>query len=779
MDSEDLRQHRKTRRLAWSAGTLLVVLFVLFGIAAVFATVQWKEASRQSRIADEQRQAAEEQRRVAEARRQEAEQQRQRAEDERQLALSRQLAAQALGQMSTRLDLGLLQSVQASAVRDTRESRSALLAALFSSPHLGQFLWNEPGTLKTAALSGDGRTVLALLEETGALRLQSITESGVRSLGAFPGGPGVTAVALSRDARLIAAASRGRVIVRGGPARATVETIVAGLERHGSAGVLAFSPDGSVLAGYDSSAGVLLWDVARRELRTPPLSPKRWETALALSPDSRIVASGGRDGTIMLWEVATGRALGAPLQGHSSKIFSLLFSPDGRVLASGSEDRTVRLWDAATGHALGPPLRGHAPWALGHETWGLSLAFSPDGQLLASAGKDGSLFLWSVAGRESLGPAMRGHPTGVVAVAFSQDGRALVSIGQDGTVARWATDMASTVGAVFEGLGDGTVDLTFSADGGRLAAASLEKTVKVWDVGTRRPLRAPLDRSRHGLVGLAFTPDGELLWGTRRELVESDPSTGRSKSRPLASDGDEISSMAFSPDRGLVAASNGSNLLLLDRATRRLARLPVATASNTHAVTSLAFSADGRTFASGAFDGTLAIWSVDTGQLVRPAVRAHREPVQSLAFTRDGKTLASAGVSSADFDPSVRLWDIATGQQLLPALAGHDAPVRALAFSPDGQILATADLDRVVLWHVESRQRLGQPLRGQGGPIIALAFSPDGNWLASGGYDDRVLLWDLRLETWVRRACAIANRRLSETEWTRLVGDGPYEPACR
>ena len=33
--------------------------------------------------------------------------------------------------MSTRLDLGLLQSVQASAVRDTREARSALLAALF------------------------------------------------------------------------------------------------------------------------------------------------------------------------------------------------------------------------------------------------------------------------------------------------------------------------------------------------------------------------------------------------------------------------------------------------------------------------------------------------------------------------------------------------------------------------------------------------------------------------------------------------------------------------
>ncbi|MGH7304519.1 MAG: toll/interleukin-1 receptor domain-containing protein, partial [Candidatus Rokuibacteriota bacterium] len=533
LDSEDLRQHRKTRRLAWSASTLLAALAVLLGIAAVYATAQRNEALRQSQIANEQRQAAEEQRRVAEVRRREAEQQRQRAEDERQLALSRQLAAQALGQMSSRLDLGLLQSVQASAVRDTREARSALLAALFYSPHLGRFLWNEPGTVKTAALSGDGRTVLALLEETGALRLQSIADGGLRALGTFPGDSRVTAVALSRDARLTAAASRSQVIVRG-PARGAVQTIVAGLERHGAPSVLAFSPDGSMLTGYETGAGVLVWDVARSELRTPPLSPKRWETALAVSPDNRIVASGARDGTIMLWDVATGRARGSPLQGHTSKIFSLLFSPDGRVLASGSEDRTIRLWDAATGRALGRPLRGHEPWALGHETWGLSLAFSPDGRLLASAGKDGNLFLWDIEGLEPLGPAMRGHPTGVVAVAFSQDGRSLVSIGQDGTVVRWATDKASTVGAVFDGLGDGTADLSFSADGGRLAAASLEKIVKLWDVGTRRPLRAPPGRSQ-GLIGVAFAQaGGALLWGTRRELVESDLSTGRSNSRALA-----------------------------------------------------------------------------------------------------------------------------------------------------------------------------------------------------------------------------------------------------
>jgi WD40 repeat protein len=779
LDSEDLRQHRRTMRLAWSVSALLAVLALSLGIAAVYAWVERNEAVRQSGIANEQRRAAEEQRRQAELRRQEADRQRQRAEDERQSALSRQLAAQALGQMSSRLDLGILQSVQALAVRDTREARSALLASLFYSPQLDRFLWNEPGTLKTAALSGDGAVLLALLEESGTLRLQSVSPNGIRTLRSLASRD-VTALALTRDARLIAVASHGRVTLRDARTLAAIGSITDGLaDSLGVVGVMAWSPDGTRLAAYDPTASVLLWDTAQRALSTPPLRPKRWETALAWSPDNRMLASGGQDGSIVLWDTASGRAIGSPLPGHSSKIFSLLFSPDGQVLASSSEDRTIRLWDPKTGRALGGPLIGHEPWALGYETWGLSLAWSPDGLLLASAGKDRNLFLWNLRSLERRGSPIRGHATGVVAIAFSRDGRSLISVGQDGTVAQWRTDSPGALATTFEGLGDGTVDLSFSADGSKLAAASLEKIVRVWDVNTRQELRHPMEGFAQSLVGVAFTPAGDaLLSGTRRQLVEWNLSSARRSARTLAGDGDEISSMVFSPDRSLVAASDSTNLLLLDRATGRLSRLPVATASATHEVSSLAFSADGQVLASGARDGTIAFWNAHTGRLMRAAIKAHREGVGALAFSRDGKTIASAGVSPADFDPNVRLWDTATGRQLLPALGGQ-GPVSALTWSPDGQTLAVADLDRVALWHVESRQQVGQPLKGHAGPILSLAFSPDGRWLASGGHDDRVLLWDLRLESWLGRACSVANRQLSEEEWTRLVGDVPYQPSCR
>jgi WD40 repeat protein len=218
--------------------------------------------------------------------------------------------------------------------------------------------------------------------------------------------------------------------------------------------------------------------------------------------------------------------------------------------------------------------------------------------------------------------------------------------------------------------------------------------------------------------------------------------------------------------------------VLLDRTRATTTRFPIATASASHEVTSFAFSPDGRVLASGGFDGTLAIWDVRAARLARPAIAAHREAVQALAFSPDGTTLASAAVGTADFDANVRLWDVATGRPLVPALGGHESPVRALAFGPDGQTLAAAEGDRVVLWQVERRQRIGRPMPGQRGPILALAFSPDGRSLASVGHDDRVLLWDLRIESWMKRACVTVNRRLTEAEWSRLVGDVPYEPAC-
>jgi hypothetical protein len=37
---------------------------------------------------------------------------------------------------------------------------------------------------------------------------------------------------------------------------------------------------------------------------------------------------------------------------------------------------------------------------------------------------------------------------------------------------------------------------------------------------------------------------------------------------------------------------------------------------------------------------------------------------------------------------------------------------------------------------------------------------------------------DLRTDTWLDRACQIANRNLSAEEWSLVAGDAPYHKTC-
>jgi WD40 repeat protein len=157
------------------------------------------------------------------------------------------------------------------------------------------------------------------------------------------------------------------------------------------------------------------------------------------------------------------------------------------------------------------------------------------------------------------------------------------------------------------------------------------------------------------------------------------------------------------------------------------------------------------------------------------ALNGHTGTVNSVAFSRDGRTLATGS-----YDGTVRLWDVGK-RQPIGALTGHSHSVETVAFSPDGRTLATSGEDRSVrLWDVATRRQI-TALTGHTGTVNAVAFSPDGRTLATGsdnmsvdGYDQGITwLWDVAMPAdLVGSVCAVAGRTLTPQEWERNMPPG-------
>jgi RNA polymerase sigma factor (sigma-70 family) len=150
--------------------------------------------------------------------------------------------------------------------------------------------------------------------------------------------------------------------------------------------VLAFSPDGRWLAGFNSFNGtaVRFWDVATGKEKKWTL-PQQNVTTLAFTPDGRALASGDPEG-ITLWELASGKQrsrIPTALPGGAIQT-----APDGRWLAR-TEGHNVRLFDVRSSR---PAHTFH-----GHDSYVQALAFTPDSQALVSASYDTTLLVWDVA----------------------------------------------------------------------------------------------------------------------------------------------------------------------------------------------------------------------------------------------------------------------------------------------------------------------------------------------------------------------------------------------
>ena len=194
------------------------------------------------------------------------------------------------------------------------------------------------------------------------------------------------------------------------------------------------------------------------------------------------------------------------------------------------------------------------------------------------------------------------------------------------------------------------------------------------------------------------------------------------------------------PAEALLAMTRRLVAALALIATPAFCQTPVEIKAHTALVHSVAFSPDGKLFATAGFDKTAKVYDFVNGTFKEQRILAgHTDPVYCVAFSPDGKTLATSSL-----DKTIRLWTLADGK-LAKELKGHTDIVDTIAFSPDGKLLAsgsgTADKS-IRLWNPADGKEV-KNLGAHAGSVYSLAFSLDGKILVSSGADNLIKIWDL------------------------------------
>jgi WD40 repeat protein/DNA-binding SARP family transcriptional activator len=502
-------------------------------------------------------------------------------------------------------------------------------------------------------------------------------------------------------------------------ATSRVRTTVPGIGRTGFGHVVAVAPEGSrfVAADLDGETASIR-DADTGETLETLAGHRREVLAVGVSPNGRRFVTGGADGTARLWNATTGDPLHV-LRAHRGGVFATRFSADGTRLATLGADRAVRVWDVRTGHLV-QTLPGVHERTNVTSDWGEGVAFVGRDRIAVSPWARGTkpsrvvakVFDVSSGDQVDVVEDPRGNAQ-IIDLDVSPDGTRLVAGRAEGGQLQLYGLPSGRQLDVVHGHGVAVLDVEFSRDGRLVATGGVEGLAKLWEV-ERGKLRTALTlrgrRKPVSSVSLDRTGSRLFTLGNREARAWDVRPAGRGEvlTRPGPKTG-EHPAIAFTPDGRRLVATSGR-------------------------------------------EGTVRVWSRDTGKLLLVLGRNERANAQDRAvigidISPDGSLIATAGA-----DGSARIFDAATGEQLvvvprLHCVRNGPCAVNRALFSPDGSRIATTGRDATVRILDARTLRQLRVLRGHkpgGFGTYAVGWSPDGTRLFSMSQVGGTRIWDPR-----------------------------------
>jgi WD40 repeat protein len=450
---------------------------------------------------------------------------------------------------------------------------------------------------------------------------------------------------------------------------------------------LAYSPDGTFLAGGGVDGKIILWQTSDSQMVTNLHASDQAVVALAFSPDSTSLAASTWDHTVQVWETATWQ-VSHTFMGHLSTPTILQFSQDGTVLFSFSPLEQVKRWNLTKGKQdkelyIGKDSLGNAA---------LAGAFAGNSAYFAAA--QNNLVRVKDTKKDTTLLLLSDFPERVTAVAMNADTSQIAVM--DGThLTVWNIENTRTSLAMERNIVPAPDTISFSPDGSRLILGS--PTLEILDLETER---------YSAMQGIVFT------LGTALDQAILSPLNQLSRGYVKGA-----SQQIFLQDGNSVEISYPDSIWNIS-----------------------ATSPDGQWQAAGSIDGIVKLWKTEVPSQPVYSIQPDRthSPITALVFDPGLKWLAMANSAG-------KLWiiELSSGAQI--SLPDPGIQIAALVVSPSGNQLAASGRGIIQVFQYDTEQGwiLGKTIQGyapefldedvlvyrgyneDGSPITALNLSTD------------------------------------------------------
>lgn len=272
---------------------------------------------------------------------------------------------------------------------------------------------------------------------------------------------------------------------------------------------LAWSPNGSRIAGANGVNNVSIWSIAPEVIQFSYPTLNQWVNDVSWSKTNWIAAANAAKnasiqgtGSIQIWQYPALKPTWTQLFPYALRTVS--WSPGGTLLALAGHAQTVEIWNPFHATRL-----SQYKYAELNAQEGISrVKWSPDGTLLACAADDGTVHILNTPGAQAR-YIYRGHKLRVVDLAWSPDGKYIASGGEDHTVRVWHALSGQTL-FVYRGHTNKVEAIDWSPQNRYIASGGADSLVQIWEAQTGN------QRTRYELPGdtvetLLWSPDGKKL----------------------------------------------------------------------------------------------------------------------------------------------------------------------------------------------------------------------------------------------------------------------------